>query len=292
MISRSTFLHLRILFSFFLLPIFIFAVAVSPHPVVWKTGLAFFILHFLLYPASNGYNSYYDKDEDSIGGLEKPPPVSKELWYVSLALDGAALALGILLGWLFVVGLFIYGLISKLYSYDGVRLKKYPILSWLLASFFQGAFTFWMTYQAINEVALEVLLQPEVLFPALLSTAFLGGSYPMTQVYQHAEDARRGDLTLSRLLGIKGTFVFAAVAFQLTALGFWYFFHTYYSGWYFVWFLACLTPGLIHFLLWTAKVWQNEQAVNFRSTMRLNWLMASGMNLFFLLLGFLIRQYS
>ncbi len=290
MISRSTLLHLRIPFSFFLLPIFLFAVSVSPQPLVWKTILVFFILHFLLYPASNGYNSYYDKDEDSIGGLEKPPPVSKELWYASLALDGIALGLGILLGWVFVAGLFVYGLISKLYSYDGVRLKKYPILSWVLASFFQGAFTFLMTYQAINEVPLAALAEPPIVLAAVLSTAFLGGSYPMTQVYQHAEDARRGDKTLSRLLGIKGTFVFAAVAFQLTAFGFWYFFQSYYSGWYFVWFLVCLAPGLIHFLSWTGQVWKSEQVVNFRSTMRLNWLTATGMNLFFLILGFLIKN--
>jgi len=290
MISRATLLHLRIPFSFFLLPIFIFAVALSPQPVVWKTALAFVILHFLLYPASNGYNSYYDKDEDSIGGLEKPPPVSKELWYTSLLLDGIALLLGILLGWIFITGLFVYGLISKMYSHERIRLKKYPILSWVLASVFQGAFTFLMTYQAINEVSVQSLLQPVVLFPAVLSTAFLGGSYPMTQVYQHAEDARRGDMTLSRLLGIRGTFVFAAVAFQLTAFGFWYFFQQYYSGWYFLWFLGCLAPGLGHFLRWATQVWKSEQAVGFRSTMRLNWLTASGMNLFFIILGFLLRR--
>ncbi|MDJ1473195.1 UbiA family prenyltransferase [Xanthocytophaga flava] len=289
MISRSTWLHLRIPFSFFLLPIFIFAVSVSPHPSIWKTLLVFFILHFLLYPASNGYNSYYDKDEDSIGGLEKPPPVSKELWYVSLILDGIALLAGIFLGWIFVTGLFVYGLISKLYSYDKVRLKKYPILSWILASFFQGAFTFLMTYQAINALPLDALTDSSVIIPALLSTAFLGGSYPMTQVYQHAEDARRGDMTLSRLLGIRGTFIFAAVAFQLTSLGFWYYFQTYYEGMYFVWFILCLAPGLVHFLVWTVKVWKDKKFANFRSTMRLNWLTATGMNLFFIVVGILIH---
>lgn len=289
MISRSTWLHLRIPFSFFLLPIFIFAVSVSPHPSTWKTLLAFFILHFLLYPASNGYNSYYDKDEDSIGGLEKPPPVSKELWYVSLILDGIALLAGIFLGWIFVAGLFVYGLISKLYSYDKVRLKKYPILSWILASFFQGAFTFLMTYQAINTLPLDALTDSSVIIPALLSTAFLGGSYPMTQVYQHAEDARRGDMTLSRLLGIRGTFIFATVAFQLTSLGFWYYFHTYYEGMYFVWFILCLAPGLLHFLVWTGKVWKDKKFADFHSTMRLNWLTATGMNLFFIVVGILIH---
>ncbi len=281
MISRSTLLHLRIPFSFFLLPIFLFAVAVSPHWQGWRVGLVFFILHFLLYPASNGYNSYYDKDEDSIGGLEKPPPVSKELWYASLALDAAALLLGFVLGWWFVLALLVYGTISKMYSHTDIRLKKYPILSWLLASFFQGTFTFFMTYQAVNQVDIQVLGDIQILFPAVLSMLFLGGSYPMTQVYQHAEDARRGDQTLSRMLGIRGTFLFAAIAFQISAAGFWYFFHTWYNDWYFVGFLACLSPGLVHFLIWTTRVWKDPAAADFRNTMRLNWLTAIGLNVFF-----------
>ena len=290
--SRSVLLHLRIPFSFFLLPIFIFAVSLSPQLVVWKTALAFFILHFLLYPASNAYNSYYDKDEDSIGGLEKPPPVSRQLLHAAWLLDGAALLLGLLLGWEFVAGLFVYGLVSKLYSHERIRLKKYAVLSWLIASFFQGAFTFLMTYQAINSLTISemMVLKDSVLFAALLSTLFLGGSYPMTQVYQHTEDARRGDQTLSRMLGIRGTFVFAAVAFQFSAAGFWLFFQQYYSGWYFVWFVLCLLPGLVHFLVWFARVWKNEQAATFRPTMRLNWLTATGLNAFFVVLGILVRQ--
>lgn len=288
--KRSTLLHLRLPFSFFLLPIFIFAVSLSPHPVLWKTVLAFFILHFLIYPASNAYNSYYDKDEDSIGGLEKPPPVSRELLHAAWLLDGVALLLGALLGWQFAIGLFVYGLVSKLYSHDRIRLKKYAVLSWVIASFFQGAFTFLMTYQAINNLTISELMQKPVLFAALLSTLFLGGSYPMTQVYQHAEDARRGDQTLSRLLGIRGTFVFAAVAFQFSAAGFWLFFHQYYSGWWFLWFVVCLLPGLLHFMVWSVKVWKNEQAATFRPTMRLNWLTSAGMNAFFVILGILIEN--
>src|SRR5690349_7455866 len=102
MIQRSTWLHLRIPFSFYLMPVFLFAWSISPHPALWRVLLSFIILHFFLYSASNGYNSFFDKDEDSIGGLENPPPVSKELLYVSLLLDGIALLLGIFLGWWFV----------------------------------------------------------------------------------------------------------------------------------------------------------------------------------------------
>jgi len=99
---------------------------------------SFFILHLLLYPASNAYNSYFDKDEGSIGILESPPPVDKELFYVSWVLDILALLLGVFIGWPFVCYLLIYGFISKAYSHDRIRLKKYPVASWLIVSFFSG----------------------------------------------------------------------------------------------------------------------------------------------------------
>jgi hypothetical protein len=289
LISRSTWLHLRVPFSFFLLPVFLFAWSISPDPQTWRVVMVFIILHFLLYPASNGYNSYFDKDEDSIGGLEKPPPVSKELLYVSLALDAVALLLGMLLGWWFVLGLFIYGGVSKAYSDGRIRLKKYPLISWLIAGFFQGAFTFIMTYQAVNHSSLQDALQPVVVYAALLTTFILMGSYPMTQVYQHAEDARRGDLTLSRLLGIRGTFIFTAVVFMAAVGAYYLYFTSYFSAYYFRIYVLCLSPGLLFFLWWFYQVLQSESAVNFRRTMRLNFLTATGLNVFFVLLWF-IRQ--
>ena len=123
MISRSTLLHLRIPFSLFLLPIFLFAVSISNNPFLGNVLLVFFILHFLLYPASNGYNSYFDKDEGSIGALKNPPEVSLQLYRVSLLLDGIAILLGFLINWQFVVMIFIYGIVSKAYSHPSIRLK-------------------------------------------------------------------------------------------------------------------------------------------------------------------------
>jgi 1,4-dihydroxy-2-naphthoate octaprenyltransferase len=290
MLSKSTLLHLRIPFSFYLLPVFCFAVSLSPHVELWRILAVFFILHFLLYPASNGYNSYFDKDEDSIGGLENPPPVDKQLLYVSLALDGFALVAGIFLGWEFVAALFLYGLVSKAYSDERIRLKRYPFISWILASVFQGAFTFLAVYQAVNNVPLSALLQPVVYLPALLTTMLLGGSYPMTQVYQHEEDARRGDMTMSRLLGIYGTFWFTTLVFLVTVLGFYVYFQTYHTVFHFWLFILCLSPGLVFFLWWFWQVYKNKNAANFKFTMRLNLLTATGMNIFFILFGWLIRN--
>jgi 1,4-dihydroxy-2-naphthoate octaprenyltransferase len=289
MLQTSTWLHLRIPFSFFLLPVFLFAVSISPEPVLWRTVLVFFITHFLLYPASNGFNSYYDKDEDSIGGLEKPPPVSRELLFTSLVLDAAALLLGIPLGLPFVAGLFIYGTISKMYSHDAVRLKKYPVVSLLLASGFQGAFTFMVVYQAINNVPVHEVLQPKIIWGAVLTTLLLMGFYPMTQIYQHAEDARRGDLTMSRLLGIRGTFVFTFMMFALAFAAFFYFFYLYYSPHFFWLLMACLAPAIFFFASWYLLTLKQENAADFHRAMRLNLLSATGTNLFFIMLGLLLR---
>jgi hypothetical protein len=77
---------------------FLFALAVSPNFTASQLLWSFVIIHLLLYPASNGYNSYFDKDEKSIGGLKNPPPVNKTLYYAALLLD----ALAIVLGWFFI----------------------------------------------------------------------------------------------------------------------------------------------------------------------------------------------
>ncbi len=71
------------------------------------------------------------------------------------------------------------------------------------------------------------MYKPEVWIPAALSSLWLMAAYPMTQIYQHEEDARRGDLTLSRLLGIQGTFIFTATAFLLVNAGFFLYFRYY-----------------------------------------------------------------
>ncbi|MBC7922381.1 MAG: UbiA prenyltransferase family protein [Ferruginibacter sp.] len=283
--DKSVWLHLRIPFSFFLMPIFCFALSQSPRPGLGVTVGVFLILHLLLYPASNAYNSYYDKDEGSIGGLEHPPPVGRNLLYAAWLFDLVALLLGLLIGWQFALGLFVYGAVSKAYSHDQIRIKKYPVWSWLVTGVFQGAFTYLMVYQAINNLPLRALWREEVLIPAGLSTLWLMAAYPMTQIYQHEEDARRGDLTLSRLLGIQGTFVFTATAFLLVNAGFFLYFHYYVSAGFpfFLLFQLLLLPVLAYFFGWFVRVRRDRSQVNFRSAMRMNLISAVCMNLFFLL---------
>jgi 4-hydroxybenzoate polyprenyltransferase len=283
MLSRSSWLHLRIPFSFFLLPIFLFSLTVSPNISGPGIGWVFFILHFLLYPASNGYNSYFDKDENSIGGLKNPPPVNTGLYYLALLFDLAAIVLGYLkVNLTFAVMLLIYGLVSKAYSHPSIRLKKYAISSWLITGLFQGLFTFLMCYVGVNNFSIENIWKPQLLFAGILTSLMLWANYPLTQVYQHEEDGKRGDITLSMKLGTKGTFYFAAIFFAFAMAGFVIYFQQYAQWKHALIFLIALTPVLLFFFYWFSRVLKNENEADYTKTMWLNVISATCLNVFFI----------
>lgn len=260
---------MRIPFSLYLMPVFWFALSTVTGFGMWRAVLTFLILHLLVYPASNGYNSYYDRDEGSIGGLKHPPRVTRQLMHLVLLFDTLAVALGLLLSPLFGALVAIYLLISKAYSYDGIRLKKYPLPSTFVVTFFQGAFTYFMVQVGLGLSLAQVLRAPNVWF-ALVSTLLLCGSYPLTQIYQHQEDSRRGDRTLSLLLGIKGTYFFAAASLGAgTALLLWLYLANGQARNVFI-FLVCTAPILYFFIRWVLRAQKDLRAVNYDNTMLMN----------------------
>ncbi|MCC5928945.1 MAG: UbiA prenyltransferase family protein [Cyclobacteriaceae bacterium] len=286
-ISRSSWVHLRIPFSFFLMPVYLFALAVNNAADLFNVIISFIAIHLFLYPASNGYNSYFDKDEKSIGLVEKPPPVKKDLYYTSIAFDVFAIVLGFFISPLFALLMLVYGLASKAYSHPWVRLKKYPLMGWFIAGFFQGYFTYIMSIEGINPSGWSVFFQPEIIFPASLCSLLLWGSYPMTQVYQHEEDAERGDKTLSLLLGVRGTFYFTAVVFLMANFAFVFYFYIFYSLKVAIFFQMFLMPVLIYFLRWYSVVHLDKTQADYRHTMELNMISAVCMNSFFVLFAFI-----
>src|ERR1700750_3285216 len=79
--------------------------------------LVFIILHILVYPASNGYNSFMDRDTGSIGGIKDPLQPTRQLFYASVLLDLSAILLSIFISTWFVLGIVSYILASRAYSY-------------------------------------------------------------------------------------------------------------------------------------------------------------------------------
>jgi 4-hydroxybenzoate polyprenyltransferase len=285
MFSRSSWLHLRIPFSFFLLPIFLFSLSVSPNFNGPRVFWVFFIIHFLLYPASNAYNSYFDKDEKSIGGLKNPPPVRKGLYFLALAFDAVAITLSyIKINTTFAIMILIYGLVSKAYSHPTVRLKKHPWISWIITGVFQGLFTFLMCYIGINDYPLENALRADIMLPGILTSGMLWANYPITQVYQHEEDRKRGDITLSAKLGIVGTFYFVASVFTFAIGGFLFYFKFVFDEKYALFFLMALLPGLAYFFYWFILILKDKKKADFKHTMRLNYISTACLNVFFIYL--------
>lgn len=280
--TRATFLHLRFPFSFFLMPVYLFALAVYATINIQNAALIFVILHVLVYPASNGYNSYFDKDEKSIGGLKSPPKTSKDLYNWALILDVLALALSLIISWQFSLMILIYGLVSKAYSHPMIRLKSMPIVGWLATGIFQGYFTFLAVVLGLHNFEFSDLLNLQWQIPAVLSSLLLMGSYPMTQVYQHEEDRQRGDKTISLKLGILGTFYFTGLFFFFSNGGLILYFYEGFGLMTAVLFQLSLLPVIGYFLYWFLKVLKDENKADFEHTMRLNLLSSVMLNIFFL----------
>jgi len=278
---RSTLTHLRLPFSFFLLPIFLFGLHLSNAYDPVRAWAAFFIIHFLLYPASQAFNTWYDRDEGPIGGIAVPPPVHRSLIVTSWTLDAAALGASWFVGPWFFGALVLYTLGSKAYSWPPIRFKKRPVAGWLGVGVVQGALTFLAVVQGVAEP--RAWTDPVLWIGTLVASLFLWGVYPITQVYQHEEDERHGDLTISRLVGIRGTFVLAAAFLGAAFGGFGYLFWTLGGPEQVLVFLGLQAPTLAFFFWWVLRVWKDPAQADFPKTMTLN-LVASGLlNLFFLL---------
>lgn len=275
---RDTLSLLRLPFSLLLLPVFLLAVSQAPAVAVPQGVAVALILHLLVYPSSNGYNSWVDRDTGPIGGLEAPPPPPRLLWWTALVMDALALALSLAVEPWFGLGVGVYVLASRAYSWEGIRLKKYPVLGFLTVFVFQGCFTYVNTLLgAVPRPHWPALLEPRHLALALAAGCLIGGVYPLTQVYQHQEDAAHGDRSLSMLLGIRGTFLFAALLFTLggVLLSFglpWRAFGA---------FVLLLSPVTFTLLDWARRVWRDPAEANFKRTMRLNVVAALCMNLCF-----------
>ncbi len=267
--SVSTLLHLRLLFSVFLLPVFLFALSQVPE-INWQDAiLTFVIWHLLVYPASNGYNSYFDKDEGSIALIEKPPPVDKSLYYFPLILDISALLLSIYVGWVLFFAVFIYGAFSKMYSHTSIRLKKYPIVSFLIVFVFQGAFVYWSTYASISGIDTLFGWNLNFTLAGLICSCLIGANYPLTQVYQHEEDSRRGDKTLSLILGIRGSFYFAACLFLLSGILLFIYWQRLELMANFWMFIIISAPVFVLFFNWFANVYRDPSNANFKNMSRM-----------------------
>jgi 1,4-dihydroxy-2-naphthoate octaprenyltransferase len=202
---------------------------------------------------------------------------------LSLIFDSIALFLS-LFDLVFALMVFVYGLVSKAYSHPAIRLKSYPYLSWFVVAVFQGGYTFAMVWQGLG---LE-FYDEAIAIPSLISSLLLAGSYPFTQIYQHKEDSKRGDRTISLVVGKLGTFYLGALFFGLSFIGFYWLFTNEQQIDLFWVMQIVLSPVLIFVLVWYLRVYKDPEQADFQHTMRLNLL--SSLCLIAFMLYWLLRS--
>lgn len=282
--DKSTVKHLRLPFSFFLMPVFLFAVS-QANTINWRTtAIAFVILHLFVFPSSNGYNSFQDRDSGSIGGLKHPPKVSRNLYKATLLMDIVAVLSGLLISYSFSLLVFIFILISRAYSYRNVRLKQYAVIGFLTVFLFQGAFVYLMTSSAISTFSFATFFTLNNIICMTVASFFIGSVYPLTQIYQHDSDKKDGVTSMSYKLGYNGTFVFSGILFAVATVFLYYYFNLKHQQIAVLLFIILMLPVIIDLMVWFAKVRKNTDNANFENTMTMNLLTSTCMNLYFLVL--------
>ncbi|HYH13725.1 MAG TPA: prenyltransferase, partial [Flavisolibacter sp.] len=130
----------------------------------------------------------------------------------------------------------------------------------------QGALIFYCTYMAMNDQATTASL----IIPCLVASLLIGALYPLTQIYQHVADKQDGVITISYILGKRGSFLFSGLLFIAATAGLFYLFNKQQQLNFFYLFLLFTLPVVLFFLYWFWRVWKDEGEANFKNSLWMN----------------------
>lgn len=203
---RSFLRHLRLHFQLVLAPVFLLGFAQAGGVPGWSFLALFLLVHVGLYGGATAYNSYCDQDTGPVGGMKHPPPAGRLEQWGGLGLQALSVVSMGWWGWRMAgLGLFMLAL-GIAYSHPRWRWKARPLTSLLTVTVGQGLAPFFM-----GALAVPGGWAPgwESWLLSLVSALFITGIYPLTQVYQIAEDRHRGDCTFAVHYGPERVFQIA-----------------------------------------------------------------------------------
>lgn len=210
------------------------------------------------------------QDESPIQGLQKPPPTSEMMYWLSLMLD----LVGIFWAYYklspaFFIFCIIYAISHRIYSHPFTRLKALAVTSTLYWNFLNGYCNVVASYMGATENITALNQVPaQVHAAAIIYFVYSIGSWPVSQIYQHEEDKKNGDNSLSIQLGIRGTLLFAWVFISAGALCqiayFFAFFEipTELSAS----FMLVSFPLTLYTMIWTKDVFEDPNNANYERT--------------------------
>lgn len=174
------------------------------------TLLGWLVFVALLNGGTLAINSAFDQDEGDIGYLKAPPKPPRHLLSVSATMLVASAGLGFLLPLPFALLNLACVVMSVLYSAPPARLKARAGWDLVINCLGFGLLTPLAGWALTSRPFTPAILLAGTGFALLFATL-----YPMTQIYQVAEDRQRGDQTLVIRLGVAPSLGLALV----TALG-------------------------------------------------------------------------
>jgi 1,4-dihydroxy-2-naphthoate octaprenyltransferase len=184
--------------------------------VVGKINLSFelllgFISWFFLCSGITLFNSYYDKDEEPVGGLQNPPKVTTSLLIASIIFKIFGFVIALLLNKYFLF-IYFFGIIfSILYSHKAFRLKSYALVS-ITFNFIIG-FTSFLSASSFD-FPREII----IILGSLSSGLFLTGTYILMQIHQTIQDKERDYSSLAMIIGKKKTLIISFILILLAAI--------------------------------------------------------------------------
>jgi 4-hydroxybenzoate polyprenyltransferase len=158
-------------------------------------------------------NSAFDRDEGDVAYLRSPPPPPPRLAGFSLALMGTGQLAAFALPPRYAAVYAVCFVLSVLYSVPPFRLKSVAGADWLINMWGFGTLTPYAGWAATG-----IPLDPPRALVLLAFCPLFAALYPLTQLYQAEEDARRGDRTFAIVLGIRRSLDLALLA-ALLAFG-------------------------------------------------------------------------
>ena len=190
--------HLRLPFQLTLAPLFLWGLFIAGGGADARVLVAFIGQHLFLYPGITAFNAVYDRDTGPVSFLRHPPPPPAGLMTLALLLQLVGAVLATLVGAGFLLIYVAIAALAAAYSHPAVRWKAHPWKSAAAVSLGQGGLGLLAGWVAGGAA---VASAPLAMLGAAAATLATFGLYPLTQVFQVADDRARGDRTLAVALG-------------------------------------------------------------------------------------------
>lgn len=281
MISINSLKQLRLPFSIFLMPVFFFALALTPNHNEARILWVFLAVHVFLYPSCSGFKSFFSKNES--GSTTVAQEESTGLLWIALVLLLIAIGIGVRINWSFAGMIAVYGMVSLAVAYPSLAISKNHWLNWFFTGLFQGYFAFAMMYAGLSALSWEMLFKSHVLIPGVLVSLLFWAAYPFTQMHLQKGIKNIAYPTLEKILGPKGIFLFSAIIFLLAGFSFTWYFNEKNQTEAIYTFLACILPMILYFLIWFSFVrFNSKKHTNYKWATGMTICITLGLNAFFI----------